>query len=717
MNPVILWGLFAISVPIIIHLLNLRRTKKIEFPTLMFLKEIQQTKYKKIRLKQLLILLCRIGFITALVFAFANPISHGYLGSAGGKLRSTVILVIDDSFSMQAVEKGKSGLETAKDKIRDIYSLFDDKDEIFFTTTSDAVLQKNIKPVSSAEKLNYYLQAVQPTAIPADYNDVITESILLFENSNNPNKEIFVITDGQKNNFEFDKYIIQDPEKEKDVHINFILTTEHTASNISIDTIDVKTKIFEKNKNVYLKCRVNNRNSYNVTGKTLTLYFEGKTIDEKSIDIPAGTAVDVEFSFVPSSTGYRSGFVELTQSNLSDDEINYDNKRYFTIYIPSTVKILISSANGASNVFLKSVLNTVNEYISDSLRINSKYFETKEAGTITDETLKDKELLILNGKVNILDEETKAIEKYLSSGGGLIIYPSPDISTDNYNNFLSALNLPPLSGLNADNPGAGYYFSEINYEHPIIETIFKNIPESKPNLENSPKINNYFILQSGSATKSVIKLNNGNNFLVENNYGKGKILIYAVGPDITFSDFPETSIFTPLTIRSILYASSNPAVSQQVAGKDYFIGVPGIPVKNTPLILEDKIKHSAGDTIAFMQSNSAFYMNMKNLISSTSVYDISSSGMETIEFSANTDKRESEMTIYRENEIKELFKDKIAGINVIKVNQNITGKITEARTGIELWKYFLIATFLFIMMEYVISRSILKAPKQAEVKN
>lgn len=75
------------------------------------------------------------------------------------------------------------------------------------------------------------------------------------------------------------------------------------------------------------------------------------------------------------------------------------------------------------------------------------------------------------------------------------------------------------------------------------------------------------------------------------------------------------------------------------------------------------------------------------------------------------------MTIYRENEIKELFKDKIAGINVIKVNQNITGKITEARTGIELWKYFLIATFLFIMMEYVISRSILKAPKQAEVKN
>ena len=67
LNPAILWGLFAVSIPIIIHIFNLKKTRKIEFSTLMFLKEIQETKQKRIKLKQLLILLCRIAFIIFLV--------------------------------------------------------------------------------------------------------------------------------------------------------------------------------------------------------------------------------------------------------------------------------------------------------------------------------------------------------------------------------------------------------------------------------------------------------------------------------------------------------------------------------------------------------------------------------------------------------------------------------------------------------------------------
>ncbi len=47
LNPSILLGLLAASIPILIHILNFRKLKKVEFSTLAFLKELQKSKIKK----------------------------------------------------------------------------------------------------------------------------------------------------------------------------------------------------------------------------------------------------------------------------------------------------------------------------------------------------------------------------------------------------------------------------------------------------------------------------------------------------------------------------------------------------------------------------------------------------------------------------------------------------------------------------------------------
>ena len=136
LNPLLLWGLAAISIPILIHIFNLKRTKKIEFSTLMFLKEIQQSKYKKIKLKQLLILLSRIAFIIFLVMMFAKPFDKGFLGTPGDKAKSSVLLILDDSFSMQSRDKNGNDFENAKKKILETIDALGENDEIFFTTVS-----------------------------------------------------------------------------------------------------------------------------------------------------------------------------------------------------------------------------------------------------------------------------------------------------------------------------------------------------------------------------------------------------------------------------------------------------------------------------------------------------------------------------------------------------------------------------------------------------
>ena len=67
LNPAVLIGLAAASIPILIHLLNLRKLKTIEFSTLIFLRELQKNKIRRVKLKQLLLLALLVLIILMIV--------------------------------------------------------------------------------------------------------------------------------------------------------------------------------------------------------------------------------------------------------------------------------------------------------------------------------------------------------------------------------------------------------------------------------------------------------------------------------------------------------------------------------------------------------------------------------------------------------------------------------------------------------------------------
>src|SRR5438128_4331517 len=100
--PEFLFALSALSIPIIIHLFNFRRFKKIAFTNVRFLKEIKQDTRSRSRLKHLLILLSRLLAVTFLVLAFAQPFIPANKNNIVGGTRN-VGIYLDNSFSMDAV--------------------------------------------------------------------------------------------------------------------------------------------------------------------------------------------------------------------------------------------------------------------------------------------------------------------------------------------------------------------------------------------------------------------------------------------------------------------------------------------------------------------------------------------------------------------------------------------------------------------------------------
>ena len=138
LNPLVLFGMAAAAIPVILHLLNLRKLRTIELSTLRFLKELQQTKIRKLKVRQILLLIIRTLLVLFIVLAFARPAFRGtMLGSIGANAHSSVVLIVDDSFSMTASDERGELFKQAKESMAKIIDLLNEGDEVFLIKLSD----------------------------------------------------------------------------------------------------------------------------------------------------------------------------------------------------------------------------------------------------------------------------------------------------------------------------------------------------------------------------------------------------------------------------------------------------------------------------------------------------------------------------------------------------------------------------------------------------
>ncbi|MEO1630684.1 MAG: BatA domain-containing protein, partial [Bacteroidota bacterium] len=101
LNPLVLLGLAAAAIPLLIHLFNFRKPRQVDFSTLAFLKELQRSTMRRVRVKQWLLLALRTLAILCLVLAFARPAVEGaWAGLFGGRVPTSMAVVIDNSLSM-----------------------------------------------------------------------------------------------------------------------------------------------------------------------------------------------------------------------------------------------------------------------------------------------------------------------------------------------------------------------------------------------------------------------------------------------------------------------------------------------------------------------------------------------------------------------------------------------------------------------------------------
>ena len=207
LNPAVLFGLLAASIPILIHLFNLRKLKKIEFSTLTFLKELQKNKIRKVKLKQWLLLLLRVLIILFLVIAFARPTIEGVsIGGTTSAAKTTAVFILDDTFSMSVVDQNGSYFNQAKQTIKKLLKNFQEGDEVGLILLSDNSIER-INLTSNFSEFERLLEISKISFASGMINNSFVKAAEIISNSKNFNKEIYLLSDFQAGRLADDKLI------------------------------------------------------------------------------------------------------------------------------------------------------------------------------------------------------------------------------------------------------------------------------------------------------------------------------------------------------------------------------------------------------------------------------------------------------------------------------------------------------------------------------
>ncbi|HMS66094.1 MAG TPA: BatA and WFA domain-containing protein [Ignavibacteria bacterium] len=720
LNPSILLALSALIIPVIIHLLNLRKIRKVEFSTLMFLREIQKSKMRRIKLRQLLLLFLRMLVIGFLVLSFSRPVFDGYAGNSISNVKTTTLIFLDDSFSMNSRDNSGEYLSKAKESVSSILSAHKETDEIYFIPFSNIGLKESKILFDNTGKISDSLKSLKLSYKYTSVNEILNFSEEVLSGSKNPLKEIYIVSDFQKNNFRDFNNQVKMNYNFKNLSGNSVNTYlidigSREINNLSLDSFKIVSKILEKDKELNLKISLNNFSKYDVKNKTVNLVINNELAGEKSADVEFRGKKDLDFKFRPDRTGFISGYFELVQNEFSEDELIQDNKYYFSLYIPAKFDIMFlenNSVNNADYKFIELAFKSASEFLSDSSGKTNDYFNIVRIKTIDENIFKSNMTFISNIK-SFTDKEADILKEYVSKGGGLFIFPGSNTDINNYNNVLfNKLNTVRIEKLNSDEDiNSGLKFDKIDFENPLISDIFKNKNlniTSEKFIVESPVIRSYYELLLNENSKPVITLNNNKVFLAESDLAEGKIVIASVSSTNDLSDLPLRNIFLPLLVRSLYYLSNNFEYQKEyVVGKNNLI--PFRDIENiSEIILPDKIKTNLQPISDFSKKNNNFILIPYSKITDiTGEYSISDSGGKSSSFSLNYNSLESDQTKEGRDEIKKYFeKFNIENIFFIDKKSEIENSINKNRTGSDLWIYMLIFALIFLAAEIILSKKL-----------
>lgn len=684
LNPLALIGMAAAGIPLLLHLLNLRRLKTIDFGTLRFLQELQQKQVRKLRLQQILLLIIRTLVVVCAVLALSRPTIESTLPLLGATSRSSVIILVDNSASMEATDGGGPRIDQAKKIVRQIIAGLRDGDEVVVLpmTGTDPDLQVDFTRTFPAALEQ--VDQIKPTDGTANLAEALRSASPLLDKALHAHKEVYVVSDAQqsiswRSMGDSGVVIRQDPSL-------FLVRVgngqQGLEPNLSVDSINVLTKLFQADKPVEIEAFIRNGSDRDIEGALVSLAFDGRRIAQTTVDVAARSTRSVAIAASPQRTGLIAASVEL-----ESDAIDRDNMRYAGLLIPTPSRVALIGTQ--SDVMFIRTLLSLPGMGSNAPRVTWFPTITQASGAFS-----QLDAVIVTSSTHTASDAA-LLRQFVEAGGGAVVFGGQGVDV-----LSSACGLQPGAVRTATSESP-ITITTIDKTHPLYSGVFVTPKDQTAAVETAK------ILELHPATGGFDIVQTAAGALVsEVAVGQGRLLYVAVEPALEHGTFPLTGLFAATVLRSTVYLVSprdqgvradlgqpcSVPVSPRLAGRDKFIvrDVVGVDLPMAPVRLPSS---------TYLSVPPQFQRGVVKISTTDSV------SMTTVTVNGKT--AESQLDFFEADAWKKSILGSVPNIDhVAEIQQqtSIAKAIQEARTGSELWALFTVLALLFAGTEMVVAK-------------
>lgn len=578
-------GTLTFTIPVVIHLLFKLRKKRLVFSSLRFIQASVLRETKRMRLRDLLLLLLRCAACILVALAFARPYRLGQLlAGASGEPRQALLLVLDDSPSLNAQDGATTRWQQVVTTAHQLVEERATGDRVGLVYSSDPSrveipLSSNFGAAFSALK-----KKTRPAFVRGDLALALRTALDQFGEASEPVRRVVVFSDFQATQIDRGAWteVAQRAAlgaRKVTVELNSSSPDKRQPSrlgNFAVTSVQPRSDVWIEGQPTRWAVRIQNFSDGEASNLAVRLTSEGKELAKRSVGLGPHASAEVDLDALFARPGDIGGLIEIDAHDAFPD----DDQTPFAMCLRNSLKVLVVEDHllgtgllRDQSYFLRLALDPTprgTESMPASVAPDTTGGYVRivalEAARLTPEACEEVDLVFLCGVSELSTPALAALENFVRSGRNLVVFmgrSTGGINEGFYNGpfFKDGLGLLPAR------PGSRFEGDELakrfngvdafKADHPVFKTFVGNERELRvPRFYRHFKVNSADLtLGAGRAPGTALaSFNDGSPFLMERTFGKGKVLLFPFVPrPEPEGDLPKRKAFVPLVHQVVRY--------------------------------------------------------------------------------------------------------------------------------------------------------------------
>ena len=671
--PLFLLGLLSLVVPICIHLFELRRPKRILFTNVSFIREVRLITARQRKLKHLLVLFARLGFLFFLVLIFVQPYIPASIQVVNAG--AVVATLVDATPSMQAGEQDdQSVFEKAIKQAQELSTAYP-------ATTSFLSLNGAARPLSKAA---YQLEVDRLTI--SGQASSLGKAFSSLNGKAGRADQVFVFSDFQKSGLLINSMATIDSSRQ----VFLVPIGSKSTQNAFVDSVWLDDAFIRSNADIVLRIRLRNGGNIAIENCQAKLFVGNQQAAVFRASLPVGDAVTL-------SVRVRLEGEALAECRIAlvDYPVTFDNSYYFTLRPSPKLKVLDVAGTGSTAMGQL----YANEPLFD-------YSASKAAGT--DYRVSEAaDIVVVQAQPRIDASLRESLRRVTQRGGSVVIVPPTETTSRNsYDQLFKELSIGPIQWEAAGSAAVLRDVAVPNSQNPFFKDVFGTQNKQPAMPKASP------VLHWSRSGTDIMRMRDGDGFLASFSSGTGTVYLFSSPFSSIYSDFTQHALFVPVMYRLAMQSYRR----QQEPAYRLNQGTIAVSVAEVKLGTSEQVFKLTKDSLTFIPSQrmqaGTLRFDVPPGMREPGFYKLTRNGEPIATIAFNYDKRESELATYSVEELRQLIGPNRPNVQVydIRAEESVAAKYRAERVGTPLWQYCLWAALASLLAEVLLLR-FMRQPK------